>query len=110
MNSLPEDSAKHVIPTALKQLWLRFLPEMSRRIECLEAAVVAMESHCCSPDLREQAHQAAHKLSGSLGMFGAVRGTEIARALEASLASTDEAANPEERKQWVAELRQIITE
>lgn len=37
------------------------------------------------PERRAQAREAAHKLSGSLGMFGAPAGSEAAAQLEAAL-------------------------
>ena len=68
----------------LNDLWQRNLPLLEQRMAVLERAT-------CSPlteELRAEASSVAHKLAGSLGMFGYRQGTEIARELELELEST----------------------
>ncbi len=98
----------NALPAALEQLWVRFLPEMRARIEHVEAAVAAIENNACTEDMRDAAHQAAHKLAGSLGMFGATRGSEIARALEAGFVEAGLSPDAAKLREWTAELRRIV--
>ncbi len=74
----------------------------------MEVALAATENACCTVAMREAAHQAAHKLAGSLGMFGLARGTEIARALEEFFAAEAGCGTAENLREWTAELRRII--
>ena len=77
------DSApKPELAAALEVLWQRFLPQTLERIAVLEGAAVA----CASGKIKEaqirSAHEAAHKLAGSLGSFNLTRGSILARELE----------------------------
>jgi HPt (histidine-containing phosphotransfer) domain-containing protein len=74
----PEESAKKM----LAALWERNLPVLRDRLEQLDAAAEAAATGTLSPLMREDASGTAHKLAGSLGMFGYQRGTEFARQIE----------------------------
>ena len=64
------------------------------RLALLErAAELAAEGHL-SPALREDAAMTAHKLAGSLGMFGYGEGTRIARSLEQLLDAPQCSSSP----------------
>ena len=89
---------------------MRFRPEMHARTDAVEAALTAIETGSCTDELREAAHQAAHKLAGSLGMFGSKRGTEIARSLEGYFAEEKSSQDAATLHESVAELRRIIGE
>ncbi len=68
---------------ALQQIWRKNLPQTRERLALL--AHVAQQMHGASPlpiDLHTEAHATAHKLAGSLGMFGHAEATEHARAIE----------------------------
>ncbi len=91
---------------ALQQLWIRFLPEMRRRVAMIESAACSLGTS--SPEQREAAHQAAHKLAGSLGTFGAMRGTEIARRLEEYFAHEPVAEEASEILLLADELRGLV--
>ena len=58
---------------------------MLERLAQLDAAAAAAHTGTLTPEARTEAESTAHKLSGSLGMFGFQTGTECARALEAEL-------------------------
>jgi HPt (histidine-containing phosphotransfer) domain-containing protein len=67
-------------------VWQRSLPETRERIGLLQRAAAQLsESRSIDADLREEALTVAHKLAGSLGMFGFSASTEEARAIEAEL-------------------------
>lgn len=66
----------------LATLWSRNLPIVRERLDLLDrAAETARDATLTSP-LRRDAAMTAHKLAGSLGMFGYSEGTHIARKLE----------------------------
>lgn len=74
------------IDALLTTLWDRNLPLLRERLDTLDRAAAAVASGGHLPEtLRSDALGVAHKLSGSLGMFGRHRGTEIAREMEAIL-------------------------
>jgi HPt (histidine-containing phosphotransfer) domain-containing protein len=90
----------------MAQMWTKFLPEIEQRVSLIDHAAQALAAGNLSEDQRESAHAAAHKLAGSLGLFGMTRGTEIARAIEHLLESQPvEAALLADA---VQELRSII--
>lgn len=93
------------LAAALARMWDRFLPEINARIAILEEAAAA---NPLSQEQRAAAHAAAHKLAGSLGMFGLQRGTEVARQAEVALAERPVAATQADLTAWVTELRALI--
>lgn len=70
------------IGAALDRLWMRFAPEIHERVTIIEAAAAACAAGSLSPERRQAAHAAAHKLAGTLGTFNLARGTELAREFE----------------------------
>ncbi|WP_348269184.1 Hpt domain-containing protein [Edaphobacter paludis] len=76
----PEEEAK--IDVLLRSMWERHLPTLYERLDLLDRAASEAASGTMSETLRAQAFEVAHKLSGSLGMFGYHHGTEIARQME----------------------------
>ncbi len=81
-----DDEAK--IDSLLAALWERNLPTLRERLDTLDRAAAAAASGHLTEASRAEALGIAHKLSGSLGMFGHHRGTEIARQIEAILSPT----------------------
>jgi HPt (histidine-containing phosphotransfer) domain-containing protein len=63
-------------------LWERNQPQMEDRLQLLESAAAANRLGDLGEELRNEAREIAHKLAGSLGMFGFPAGSEIARRLE----------------------------
>ncbi len=74
---MPDASAK--TKALLADLWRRNRPVIEARLATLDRATAAGP---LSAELYAEALDVAHKLSGSLGMFGFERGTAIARELE----------------------------
>ena len=66
----------------LATVWERNRPLLRARLARLEAAGQKIEAGYLLPDGRQEVGEIAHKLAGSLGMFGYLRGTEIAREIE----------------------------
>ena len=59
-------------------LWQRNQPQVLERLALLDQAA----SDALTPLLQQEAVATAHKLAGSLGMFGFHEGTRLARELE----------------------------
>jgi DNA-binding response OmpR family regulator/HPt (histidine-containing phosphotransfer) domain-containing protein len=55
---------------------------ISDRLKILEQATKALSNDSLSPQLRHKAEQEAHKLAGTLGSFGFVEGSRLAREIE----------------------------
>jgi HPt (histidine-containing phosphotransfer) domain-containing protein len=79
---MTEPSDQPSLNEALDRLWKQFLPQIEERMAALESAATALAADKLSPDQREAAHAAAHKLAGVLGTFGLTRGTILAREAE----------------------------
>ena len=92
----------------LAAIWLRNRPLVEGRLALLERAAAAAAEGTFNEELREEASHTAHKLAGSLGMFGFPRGSEIARRLEMLLES--ERADPELMAELTVQLRASLTE
>ncbi|MBA3327301.1 MAG: Hpt domain-containing protein [Solirubrobacterales bacterium] len=74
---------------AIMAVWERSREELERRIATLERAVAALLADDLGDALRTSAHSDAHKLAGSLGMFGLAAGSQLAHEVEHKLAGTD---------------------
>ncbi len=79
------DEAK--INKVIADLWKKNLPTLRERLDLLDRAAAAAAAGVLPEPSRVQALEVAHKLSGSLGMFGYQRGTEIAHEMELILKS-----------------------
>lgn len=96
----PRDVARQLITA----LWDRSLPIIYERLNGLDHACEAVVLETLTPMLRSSAADTAHKLAGSLGMFGYPRGTELAREIEYLLES-DGAVDPVVFRRLVLALR-----
>lgn len=67
---------------AIAKLWTQFREPILARMTVLKQAIDALESGTLDDDLRLDAERQAHKLVGSLGMFGLPAGSDLARQLE----------------------------
>jgi hypothetical protein len=109
-NTHTDRAAAPDIATALDLLWTRFKPEILNRVELLAVAAAACAANELSAAQREAAHDAAHKLAGTLGTFNLARGTDIAREFEL-LTSGENAPGSATAERMVAiavELRSIV--
>lgn len=67
---------------AMAALWLRHRARMFERLDIIDAAVRAAATGMLNEEVRAGAAREAHRLAGSLGMFGLHEGTAPARLLE----------------------------
>ena len=91
----------------LASVWQRNLPLVRQRLECLRNAAWQASVDQMSVSTRREAGDIAHKLAGSLGMFGYLHGTEIARSLEALLEG-DEPVSAPHFQQLTTELQREL--
>ena len=86
----PEPPAD-AIQQLLASLWESNLPVMRERFVVLQGFADGLQAARSTPESRHGAAEVAHKLAGSLGMFGFPRGTDLARELEILLDGEDPA-------------------
>ena len=67
---------------AVAQIWEQFKGAFLERLGEIETAIAALYTKTLDEPLRERAEQQAHKLIGSLGMYGLAQGSDWARELE----------------------------
>ena len=91
-----EDRGQDVAST-VGELWRANQAGRLALVDVLEDAVAALSGGALPEELRDEACRSAHKLRGSLGMYGLHRGGEIAGELEDLLAAgpVDAARTPE---------------
>jgi DNA-binding response OmpR family regulator/HPt (histidine-containing phosphotransfer) domain-containing protein len=66
----------------LKDTWVTTKPECLERLKTLTAIVDRLQLGNCTDVEQQQAHQQAHKLVGTLGIFSLISAMEIARQIE----------------------------
>ena len=91
----------------LAVLWERGLPRLRDRLAVLDQAAAAASAGTLPREIREQAAATAHKLAGSLGMFGYPEGTGFAREIEVLLETTGD-VEPLALQALIAALRQSL--
>lgn len=94
--------------TLLANLWERSVPMLHERLDILDQAALEAVSGNLSEISRIEALNIAHKLSGTLGMFGRHQGTEIAREMEQLLSAPMPAAALSRLITLAARLRQTL--
>lgn len=90
----------------LAALWLKNRPLIEERLATLDTAAAAAAQGSLSALSREEAAGCAHKLAGSVGMYGFEQGTALARQLE--LLFNSAAPDPADLRRLVAELRAVL--
>jgi HPt (histidine-containing phosphotransfer) domain-containing protein len=85
----PVDDPAAVIAARLAQLWRTSRPTILERLAALKTAHAALVANAAHAAARSDAREAAHKLSGVLGVFGLPQGSELAHNLEERLKSAD---------------------
>ncbi len=83
MSDFAQSSTQKLIAT----LWQRNQPQVLERLAMLDRAAAEAAASILSPGRGHEAAGIAHKLAGSLGMFGFHEGTRLARELEQHLES-----------------------
>jgi HPt (histidine-containing phosphotransfer) domain-containing protein len=90
----------------LAALWVRNRPVVEERLTMLDRAASGVAAGTLSEELRTEAVGSAHKLAGSLGMYGFDEGTRVARELEVLLGES--APDVARLSGLIAELRRAI--
>jgi HPt (histidine-containing phosphotransfer) domain-containing protein len=75
------------IDNVLAELWEKNLPVIHERLDLLDKFGTAAASGKLDEPTRIEALNIAHKLAGSLGMYGYQQGTEVASKMERILKS-----------------------
>jgi HPt (histidine-containing phosphotransfer) domain-containing protein len=75
------------IDDLLLRLWQKNLPTLRQRLDLLDQFSSAAASGKLEETTRVEALNIAHKLAGSLGMYGYQQGTEVAAKMERILKS-----------------------
>lgn len=92
--------------TLLAALWVRNRPMVEERLVTLDRAAAAAAAGALAEELRADAAGNAHKLAGSLGMYGFDEGTRVAREIEVLLSGA--APDAARLSSLIAELRGAI--
>jgi DNA-binding response OmpR family regulator len=64
------------------RIWQHSKARFVEQVQMVEQAIRALENRNLTPELQQHARQAAHKLAGSLGIFGLSTGSQLAKELE----------------------------
>ena len=67
---------------AAARVWAQFHDVIFERLAAVETAASALRRATLTPEVRQKAVLEAHRLAGSLGMFGLAEGTQVAREIE----------------------------
>lgn len=83
----PQEDREHQqkLQQSISKIWEKFKGSINERIGVLEQVVIAGKNGKLEINLQHQAQQVAHKLAGSLGIFGLVYGSDLAREIETLL-------------------------
>ena len=92
----------------LAALWEKTKPTAMERVALLERTAEALDADKLDDDLRKDAVSAAHKLAGTLGMFGYPKGTELARSMEQMLEAGAGQSAGGQMRALCAELRAAL--
>lgn len=68
--------------SSVSKLWEKFKSTFTAQVEVLEQATQALTEGRLTVELQQKAKQEAHRLAGSLGIFGFAEGSNLAKRLE----------------------------
>nr|WP_242017210.1 response regulator [Trichocoleus sp. FACHB-46] len=78
----PKGVEEQKIKAKTSKIWQKFKGKFIEQFSTLERVALALKTNSFSLELQQQAQQEAHKLAGSLGIFGLMQGSQLARELE----------------------------
>lgn len=84
-------ASKEQIDALLAELWQRNRPLLEERLSVLDRAAIEVKAGALNEATRIEALDIAHKLSGTLGLFGCNGGTDICREIEKILGASEPA-------------------
>ena len=98
------------IAARLAEIWRTTRPTVLERVALLQASCETLSRNPADQDARNQGREAAHKLSGVLGVFGLPQGSELASAIEELLAAEEPLtpADLSNMREQIAKLDAVI--
>ncbi|BCL35269.1 response regulator [Nostoc sp. MS1] len=103
-------SAASQVESGVTKIWGEVVEKIEERVAVIEQASSKLLQNKASEEIRSKAKLEAHKLVGSLGMFGSDEGSRLAQEIE-SLLDNGKALKPAAKKQLgqvVGALRQEL--
>lgn len=104
----PPVNAQEEARSAVIAAWEQFREPTMERVILLDQAVAALQAHHLPVDLRQAAQSAAHKLAGSLAMFGFPAGSRLGREIEQWFQAGHGPESLYQLRNKVRELHQIL--
>jgi diguanylate cyclase (GGDEF)-like protein len=101
-------SAQDEARLAVIAVWEQFKPPTLERVAILDQAVAALETGSLPEELRLAATDAAHKLTGSLTMFGFPAGSELGSKIERCLEKMTNAEDAATLRSLVSNLHEVL--
>jgi HPt (histidine-containing phosphotransfer) domain-containing protein len=83
------------------RVWGQFREVIFQRLAAVESASDALRRATLTPEVRQKAVLEAHRLAGSLGMFGLQEGTRMAREIEHLLMNEQALLSPDAPRRLV---------
>lgn len=77
-----EKNLSAVVIDSVSQLWEKFKSTFITQVEVIEQATQALAEGSLTIELQRKAQQEAHRLAGSMGIFGFAEGSQWARQIE----------------------------
>ncbi|MFN6483110.1 MULTISPECIES: response regulator [unclassified Nostoc] len=95
---------------AVAEIWQRFQGRVDEQVRRVEEAIATLNQNNLNSELLSLAAKEAHTLAGSLGTFGLLLGSKLARNIELLLSSGQTLSQSEinNLESWVKLLRQQI--
>ncbi|TVQ57644.1 MAG: response regulator [Spirulina sp. DLM2.Bin59] len=105
----PSETPKaKAMQSGMEKLWEQFREPILARLDQIEGAIAAAQGGNLPDRLRWEAAQEAHKLVGSLGMFGLPEGSDLARQLELGLGQPLTVAQGDQLRQVLTDLQGLL--
>ncbi|MCA1994961.1 MAG: response regulator [Coleofasciculus sp. S288] len=81
-HEMDKEPQEQQVIDSVSQLWEKFKGTFTAQVEVLEQAAQILSEGRLTIELQQKAKQEAHRLAGSLGIFGFAEGSKLARCLE----------------------------
>jgi PAS domain S-box-containing protein len=94
---------------AIAQVWQKYKGRVEQQVNVLSRAAQALQAQDLTKELHSQATVEAHTLAGSLGTFGFVKGSKLARKIE-HLLKADRVLNSDEITQFNDWVKALVIE
>lgn len=106
----PSSPISNQVATGVTKVWEEVAQKLEERVAAIEQASTMLLQGKLSEEMRSKAKLEAHKLVGSLGMFGSDEGSRIAREIESlwAMGTQLESTVTEHISQLVVALRQEL--